>query len=373
VRPAHDRVFRGVCAAIGRATGTDPVLWRVLVVVLAVFGGTGIVLYLAGWLLIPEEGRPESEAQRVLRGGSVSTPATVVAVLVGVIALVALTDGAHGTVPLLVVAGIGFLVVRNRQVTAGGLPPGQVGAPPPGWVAPPAWTQPTAPAGAPPAWGPPPSELGHLPPPPPAPPRPRSALGLLTTSAAVLVVGGLLLARALGADGIGPTAVLAAALLVTGAGLVVGARWGRSRGLIALAVLLGLALAGTTSVDHRWGTATGERTWTVTGSTSQRLAAGKATLDLRPLAGTAPTGLTVTAKVGAGQLVVLVPDDLRVHVEERAAAGNARVFAPDGAMSEQNGTDVHRTLDLGPAGAPQVQLDLRVGLGEVEVRRVAAQ
>ncbi|MCU1432087.1 MAG: PspC domain protein, partial [Actinotalea sp.] len=66
VRPLDGRILRGVAAGVGRYTGTDPVLWRVLLAVLAVFGGSGIVLYLAGWLLLPEEGAAQSPGQRLL-------------------------------------------------------------------------------------------------------------------------------------------------------------------------------------------------------------------------------------------------------------------------------------------------------------------
>ncbi|HEX2772291.1 MAG TPA: PspC domain-containing protein, partial [Micromonosporaceae bacterium] len=53
VRPREGRYLAGVCAAIGRATNTDPVLWRVLLAVLGFFGGIGILLYVAAWLIIP--------------------------------------------------------------------------------------------------------------------------------------------------------------------------------------------------------------------------------------------------------------------------------------------------------------------------------
>src|SRR5439155_6027728 len=39
VRPTRGRVLAGVCAAIARATNTDPVLWRVLFAVLTLAGG----------------------------------------------------------------------------------------------------------------------------------------------------------------------------------------------------------------------------------------------------------------------------------------------------------------------------------------------
>ena len=42
-RPA-DAPFKGVCTALANSTGSDPVLWRVLMVVLTFFGGLGLAL-----------------------------------------------------------------------------------------------------------------------------------------------------------------------------------------------------------------------------------------------------------------------------------------------------------------------------------------
>jgi len=53
-RPLHGRMVAGVAAGIARYLDIDPVLVRIVVVVLAVFG-PGLVLYAAGWLLIPDE------------------------------------------------------------------------------------------------------------------------------------------------------------------------------------------------------------------------------------------------------------------------------------------------------------------------------
>jgi phage shock protein PspC (stress-responsive transcriptional regulator) len=373
VRPAHDRVFRGVCAAIGRATGTDPVLWRVLVVVLTFFGGTGLVLYLAGWLLIPEEGSPDSEVQRLVHGQGASTGAVVALAVLGVLALLIVFDDGRGIVPLAVVGVLAYLVVRNRNAT--GAPPGSGGAVPPpptgaaAWDAPPAWT---APAGPPPAWGPPPTGLAYGPPAPPPPPAPRSRLGALTVSVAAVVVGLMVLASALGVGGITAPRVVAAALLVTGLGLLVGARWGRARGLIALAIVLALALGALTSVDRSFGSGAGERTWVVDGSADHRLGAGTATLDLRELAGTNRKDLTVRGRVGAGELVVLVPKDLRVRLDAKVGLGE--LTAPEGTRTRtDSGPGLSRATDFGPPGNRNVTLELRVGLGEVEVRRVEAQ
>ena len=54
-----DKVIGGVSGGIARTLGIDPILVRVAFVILTIFGGSGIVLYLAGWLFIPEDGRHE--------------------------------------------------------------------------------------------------------------------------------------------------------------------------------------------------------------------------------------------------------------------------------------------------------------------------
>ena len=56
VRPLDDRVLAGVALAVANKLGMSPVAVRVIFFVLAFFGGLGVLLYIAGWLLIPEEG-----------------------------------------------------------------------------------------------------------------------------------------------------------------------------------------------------------------------------------------------------------------------------------------------------------------------------
>ena len=61
-RPAHDRMLAGVAAGIARYLDVDVTVIRILFAVLAFFGGAAIPVYLAGWLLIPEEGEDQSIA-----------------------------------------------------------------------------------------------------------------------------------------------------------------------------------------------------------------------------------------------------------------------------------------------------------------------
>ena len=59
-RSATDAKLTGLCGGVARYWGIDPVLVRVGAVLLALSGGIGVVLYLAGWLLIPADGRQTS-------------------------------------------------------------------------------------------------------------------------------------------------------------------------------------------------------------------------------------------------------------------------------------------------------------------------
>src|SRR5437764_15351956 len=54
-RSTDDKVIAGVAGGVGRRLGIDPLLLRVVLAVLVLFGGTGIVLYALGWLLMPQD------------------------------------------------------------------------------------------------------------------------------------------------------------------------------------------------------------------------------------------------------------------------------------------------------------------------------
>ncbi|HEY2701812.1 MAG TPA: PspC domain-containing protein [Pseudonocardiaceae bacterium] len=56
LRSRNDRMIAGVCGGAARYFGVDATLLRVILVLAAILGiGTGVLLYLACWLLIPEE------------------------------------------------------------------------------------------------------------------------------------------------------------------------------------------------------------------------------------------------------------------------------------------------------------------------------
>ena len=55
-RPLDDRIAAGVCSGLGRYFGVDPVLVRVIFILLAaVTWGTALLAYPMMWFLIPDE------------------------------------------------------------------------------------------------------------------------------------------------------------------------------------------------------------------------------------------------------------------------------------------------------------------------------
>jgi phage shock protein PspC (stress-responsive transcriptional regulator) len=66
-RPLHGRMLAGVAAGVADYLGVDVTIVRVILAVLTVMGGAGAVIYLAGWLLIPEEGTDQSLASELIQ------------------------------------------------------------------------------------------------------------------------------------------------------------------------------------------------------------------------------------------------------------------------------------------------------------------
>jgi phage shock protein C len=56
VRKTDGRMIAGVASGMSDYFGIDVTLIRVLLVVTAIFGGFGLVVYIVMWILVPEEG-----------------------------------------------------------------------------------------------------------------------------------------------------------------------------------------------------------------------------------------------------------------------------------------------------------------------------
>ncbi len=54
-RSRTDRMIAGVCGGFAAYSGIDANIVRLVMVLVTVFGGAGVVLYLVAWVIIPEE------------------------------------------------------------------------------------------------------------------------------------------------------------------------------------------------------------------------------------------------------------------------------------------------------------------------------
>src|SRR5215470_12317309 len=127
-RSKADRRVAGVAGGLGRHLDIDPVILRVAFVVLTFFGGVGLLLYIALWLLLPEDGSDWAKIKLDRRSR------TVALVLVGALAVLLLVsngwwgDGGLFFVSLVVVVAALLATLLPRR----GEPPHvRYAAPPP--------------------------------------------------------------------------------------------------------------------------------------------------------------------------------------------------------------------------------------------------
>ncbi len=405
-RSQSDKVIAGVAGGFARWLGIDPVIVRVVLVVLAIFGGSGLLLYFIGWLFIPMEGASASSADEFLEksrqpGSSARTWLIIIGVIVAVILFLNVMGSAFGgwgggSVLLLLAVGALVLYLVNRQ-------PGPVAAAPgtstaqapanagvPGALAatgdgsalsttttPPPPPTPYAYGGA----GQYPGYAAPQPTPiPPQPPRPRSYLGLVTLSIAVIVTGILASLAVTGLVDLPPVVIPAVALAILGAGILVGAIAGRARWLLWIAIPTLFVTLMVSFIPANFGdnlganlrAGIGERSWTPTtvdeAALAHDLGVGSARLDLSDLqipAGT--TTVPVDATVGLGELIVTVPDDVRVIVDASVGTGDLTVDGVSVGRGPSPSIDVE--LPGGPATGPVIDLTLHTNVGSLEVSR----
>ncbi len=406
-RSRSDKVLAGVAGGFGQWLGIDPVIVRVVLVLLAVFGGSGLLLYAIGWLVIPVEGENDSEVARLMdRGREPGSPVRVTLIVIGVVVglilfanIVGYAFGSWGggSVVLLILVGALVLYLVNRKPSGTALYTTTPSAP----VPPMASNEPAAgddvPTGsvattavlpaAPPtayAYGGSGQYPGYVAPVPaavpPQPPRERSYLGLITLSVAVIVTGVLIALAATGVIDPAPVVIPAVALAILGAGILVGAWFGRARWLLWFAIPTLLVTVTASFIPANLGeglrdglqAGVGERSWVPTtiaeAQIPHELGIGSAELDLTDLV--IPPGVAtipIQADVQVGELVVTVPDDARVMVDASVELGELRV---DGARID-SGPSPSFTGELpgSPATGPVLVLTLTTNVGSLEVSR----
>ncbi|MBP8858348.1 MAG: PspC domain-containing protein [Anaerolineaceae bacterium] len=91
-RSRTDVILGGVCSGLANYLGIDPVFVRIFFILVGIFGGFAVLLYLILWVVMPQEGAVESSgafsnrAQQVGTefGRAVSKPNPAAAVYIGV-------------------------------------------------------------------------------------------------------------------------------------------------------------------------------------------------------------------------------------------------------------------------------------------------
>lgn len=212
------------------------------------------------------------------------------------------------------------------------------------------------------------------PPPPPSPAEPSRGMwtGRVVAGFLLVLFGIAWLLEVLDVVEVPWDVFLPAGLILVGVVLLANVRSPASQGgLIATGIVLTVVLALGLAVDFPISGGVGERREAPTTQAQlregYRLGVGQLTVDLTDLTAAELSGRGPTrtrARVGIGQLVVVVPEDMVVRVEARAGIGNVQVFGVEG-----SGLDVQRTVAPGAGETPVLELVLSVGLGQVEVRR----
>ncbi len=348
-RRTNDRVLGGVAGGLGDYFNVDPLLIRIGFVGLMIFGGAGLVLYVAAWLLIPAEGHDASPVEAFIRRLGL-TPGRLAWVALALVVFILFVNswnvgigysdgplGIPGPVWALAIVVVGVMLVRRREVAAA---PGMVAAKP-------APALPVAPAVS-------------------APPRPRSPLAWYAIGGLLLTVGLLAAASQIGDITVAPGQFFGTALVVLGIGLVIGAWWGRARILILLVILLApMGVAGSFLTapleggvgDHRYAPVTAAEV-----QDAYRSLGGRLTLDLTQLT-TSPRDIHIAASVAVGQLMVILPEGASIELHTQVGAGDVIVLG-----SQDVGTSLDSTFIRRHLNRTTYILDLEAGIGEVYVR-----
>ncbi|WP_338677193.1 PspC domain-containing protein [Streptomyces sp. SCSIO 30461] len=405
-RTPRQKVVSGVCGGLGRYCDIDPVIFRIVIAVLAVMGGVGLIVYGFAWLMLPLDGEEENEARRALSGrvDGAALIAVLMALLGCALFLSMIGNGTMlGFAAMLSIAMAAAAVWSQRRSLAtsdgGRLDPATAHAvkeAPPETKAPPApggpswWRDPivkdgsTGPVATGYLWGPPeavaadrtmatprqpgvrgdgdhaqepisgrfPGPVGG---PAAAPPRgPRGIGGPVFLLA--------LLAGALGARlsweskplGTSLEIGFACALAVFCLGLLTSSLLGRRRGgTILLTVVTALLLFGSSLLPKEIGTRWMRTDWqpTTIAAIAPRyeLGSGDARLDLGGLAVPARSTVNTTVEVGAGRLRVVIPQDATVKITAKAGLGVLRL-SDEHREDVDVGPDRRRTVTLSPAG-----------------------
>lgn len=373
-RSVTDRHVAGVAGGIARHLDVDPIIVRVALVVSVFFGGAGLLLYVAAWILVPEEGTADEPL------GLDQRSRTIALVGVGVLALVAALGDWAGAFwfpwPLAIGAALVVWFLHRKQQspeTTGARPPAYDGQVPadsaayaPGYD--PAYGPGYAPGYAP-EYDPAGPWASYDRPRRPRNPRKRGPILFWFTLALIALAEGVLGVVDVAGVPVADSAYPALALGITALMLVVGSFYGRAGGLILLGLVAALATAAATV-----GGSIGDEThyYAPTDASEVRDAydfgGGRFTLDLSDVSDVDELdGRDVSIDGVGGVVEVVVPDGMDVDVSTQVVGGQSEVFdqRSDGFDITQDGF-----LDGGD-DVPDMSITIDLVGGEIVVREAA--
>jgi phage shock protein PspC (stress-responsive transcriptional regulator) len=349
-RSRDDRMVAGVCGGFARYLDIDPVVVRVVLAALTVISGAGLILYVAAWLLVPEEGSETSIVGRRLPSGRNEREVrTVGFAIAGVLAVLAVASSGPWSRwwaypwPLVALAFLVWFVLRPARPPGTGEGPPEVAEPAAAGAAP---TGATVPARA----------------------RPRRGDGSLAwlTIGVGLIAAGIVWLVDRFAGGVEWPDYVALELAVVGIGTLVGAWRGDGRRLVPLGIVLGpLLLASSQLPALTAGDVRQAPRLATEVEPEYVLGAGQLRLDLTGVADLeALDGRTIWIDNGTGQVRVIVPDDVDLTVAAHVGLGHVVVFtrAVGGWSSDVDWQD---TDDADP----DLRLVIDQSFGEIQVMR----
>jgi phage shock protein PspC (stress-responsive transcriptional regulator) len=357
VRTDDGRWLGGVCAGLGRYFDINPLVYRIAFAALAVAGGTGLLLYIAAWLVIPGERSDESVAVETLRRHR-DRPWLLLGVgLLSFGALLALSEArfwpSSGNVWFAATLGGAALIwwhMTNRNPRPDTSSSATEAVPPAGDAAPTV------------------SATPRVPPAPRPPARPSLFAPVL---GALLAASGLFgLLAVLDVYDVDLAVAFASGVAIVGATIAIGAMTQRRvGGLVVLGLILlaafGVAAATPVSISSGVGERT-ERPASLSAlESSYELGMGELDLDLGAVA--LPAGTTpVEASVGIGSLVITVPEGVALEIDAHAGVGEYNVLG-----DRDDGINPHQTFSFAGStpDAPVLEVEADVGIGNIEVQR----
>ena len=370
-----NRQIAGVAGGLGRYFDVDPTLVRVVLVVLALFGGAGLWVYAAVWLFTPDEATGRAaihtspETRKVLL--------IIAAVIAGLSALGSgwgpagmVVDGPTGALVPIGIVVLVVMLVTNRTRSPKAIAP---------TATPESATTESQPAtqsytATAPVYG------GYTPPPASSARANKRGIVLVWPTLALIAISwGVIRLFTLSGGHVPHGSYAASALLITGLALVGAAFVGRGGGLILTGIIATVALAmtsfiGATGGMQAWGQTDSQ--YVVPKTSAQvplatSIQAGEITLDLTEITKLDDlNGKTIHIDGQAASVRVILPTGLAANVNAEAINAGEIQVSGRSVSAGINPASVHTTL--GNPEWPIITLDLQVRVGEIVVEEAAA-